>query len=115
MFGEPSPKVFPLLRITGPGFLRIGRKFLKSRELGRVSSRTGVGSGSVRGFSDHTLGKERAWVYPGSRRGFEIKSEYGAVIANEMRDLFESTTLRHRLMWLDGLFGSKLKCLKRIS
>ena len=66
MFGEPSSKVFPLLRITGPGFLRIGRKFLKSRELGRVSSRTGVGIGSVRGFSDHTLGKERAWVYPGS-------------------------------------------------
>lgn len=52
-----------------------------------------------------------SWV---SRR-FEIKSEYGAVSSNEMRDLFESTTLRHRLMWLDGFFGSKLNCLKRIS
>ncbi|MCE3240639.1 MAG: hypothetical protein K0Q83_1146 [Deltaproteobacteria bacterium] len=56
-----SPKVFPLLRITGTGFLRIGRKLLESRELGRVSSRTGIGSGSVRGCSDHTLGEERAW------------------------------------------------------
>ena len=104
-----SPKVFPLLRITGTGFLRIGRKFLKSRELGRVSSRTGVGSGSFEVSLIIPLGKERAGVILSLTGRFEIKSEYGALISNEVRDLFERTTLRHRLMWLDGLFGSKLK------
>jgi len=111
MFGEPVTESVSIIANNRHRFLAYRKKIFKEPGVGLVSSRTGVGSGSVRGFSDHTLGKnakERAW-------GFEIKSEYGAVIANEMRDLFESTSLRHRVMWLDGPFGSKLKCLKRIS
>ena len=40
--------------------------------------------------------------------GFGITSVYGAIISTEVRHLCERTTLRHRLMWLDALFGSKL-------
>jgi hypothetical protein len=55
-----SPKVFPLLRITGTGFLAYRKKIAEEPELGRISSRTEIGSGSVRGLCDCTRGKERS-------------------------------------------------------